>query len=130
MNDTHGHECGDEVLVALVRLLKGRVRSTDTLARWGGDEFVVVCQDTALHDAARLAGNLRASIETTPLVGSIGVTASFGVAALADDAVSGMFRRADEALYAAKRGGRNQVEVSAAAVIPEAVAGATAGRPG
>ncbi len=119
VNDTHGHECGDEVLVALVRLVKGRIRSSDTLARWGGDEFVVVCQDTALHDAAHLAVKLRATIEETPLVGSITVTASCGVAALAEDTVSEMFRRADEALYAAKRGGRNRVEVSAAAAEPE-----------
>lgn len=112
VNDCCGHEAGDQVLVALVRLVRSRIRSSDTLARWGGDEFVVVCRDTALQDAATLARNLREALERTPLHETQPVSASFGVAALGDESISDMFRRADEALYEAKRAGRNMVVVS------------------
>jgi diguanylate cyclase (GGDEF)-like protein len=112
VNDACGHDAGDEVLTALVRLVRSRIRSSDTLARWGGDEFVVVCRDTALQDAATLARNLREALERTPLHPTQPVSASFGVAALGDETVSDMFRRADEALYEAKRAGRNMVVVS------------------
>jgi diguanylate cyclase (GGDEF)-like protein len=112
VNDTCGHEAGDAVLVALARTVKSRIRSSDTLARWGGDEFVVVCRDTALQDAASLARNLREAFESSPLHESCPVSASFGVAALGDETIADMFRRADEALYEAKRAGRNMVVVS------------------
>jgi diguanylate cyclase (GGDEF)-like protein len=111
VNDACGHDAGDQVLVALVRLVRSRIRTSDTLARWGGDEFVVVCRDTALQDAATLARNLREAVGRTPLHETFPVSASFGVASL-DESISDMFRRADEALYEAKRAGRNMVVVS------------------
>jgi diguanylate cyclase (GGDEF)-like protein len=112
VNDSCGHEAGDAVLVALARLVRGRIRSSDTLARWGGDEFVVVCRDTALQDAAALARNLREALERNPLHESYRVSASFGVASLGEESIADLFRRADEALYEAKRTGRNLVVVS------------------
>jgi len=122
VNDICGHEGGDQVLVSLVRLVCGRVRSSDLVARWGGDEFVVVCRDTALQDAATLARNLREGFEREPLHETCPVSASFGVAALGQETISAMFRRADQALYEAKRTGRNMVVVSR-----EAAAALTAG---
>jgi diguanylate cyclase (GGDEF)-like protein len=112
VNDTYGHDAGDAVLVNLARLVRDRIRSSDTLARWGGDEFVVVCRDTVLQDAASLARNLREALVQSPLHESCAVTASFGVAELSGESISDMFRRADEALYEAKRAGRNMVVVS------------------
>jgi diguanylate cyclase (GGDEF)-like protein len=117
VNDSRGHTAGDEVLIAVVRLLRGRIRSSDTLVRWGGDEFVVICRDTALQDAATLARSLRDTLGKTLLLDRVPITASFGVASLAEDSISNMFHRADKALYEAKNAGRNMVNVNSPATL-------------
>ncbi|HUH39574.1 MAG TPA: GGDEF domain-containing protein [Castellaniella sp.] len=113
VNDVHGHLVGDEVLVGTARILKANTRATDTVGRWGGEEFLIVVPNAGLSDAARLAEKLRSSIEAHdfPTVGKM--TASFGVTCFeSEDDVVTMISRADMTLYAAKRAGRNRVELA------------------
>lgn len=113
INDTFGHEVGDQVLVAIAGLLKLHLRYTDTLGRWGGEEFIIIVTDTTYTASYELAKRLCQAISNHPftLVGSI--TASFGVAlSLPEDSVESLINRADKALYQAKRQGRNQVAVA------------------
>jgi diguanylate cyclase (GGDEF)-like protein len=110
VNDSFGHHAGDAVLVALAEILRERVRGSDVAGRWGGEEFLVICPDTDLSGAAQAAETLRRRIEgfAFPRVGQC--TASFGVAAyLPGDTSASVGERADQALYAAKAGGRNRV---------------------
>ena len=114
VNDTYGHDAGDEVLRAVAQRILGNIRSFDMAARLGGEEFVVVMPDTPPEDAMAAAERLRAKIAESPLaiVGGrpICVTASLGVAAsVRDDESAALLKRADQALYVAKRDGRNRV---------------------
>jgi diguanylate cyclase (GGDEF)-like protein/hemerythrin-like metal-binding protein len=133
VNDQYGHPAGDQVLVATARLLSTRVRESDFVARWGGEEFAVIASVTDAAGAARLAEKLRALMEVTHLGPAGAVTGSFGVAEMRpDDTVESLLERADEALYAAKAGGRNQVRcgeawVDMAAVVAAEVEGGEAG---
>lgn len=111
VNDSYGHEVGDEVLVASVGRLRAAVREADVLGRWGGEEFLLLAPATDHADACALAERCRQRIAEAPLTThGLAVTASFGVATLGpgDDARAVM-RRADLALYAAKREGRDRV---------------------
>ena len=113
VNDRYGHPAGDLVLVELVRRVRPHLRAPDVLARWGGDEFVVMMPHTALTDAMRLAERLRelAAAEPFPQAGT--VTTSIGVAELqADESLDEWLERADRALYEAKSGGRNTVRAA------------------
>ncbi|GAB6043743.1 GGDEF domain-containing protein [Endothiovibrio diazotrophicus] len=113
VNDGHGHPVGDQVLVELAGLLRENVRETDTVGRWGGEEFMVLCPETDLEEAAALAGALRRVVEAHPFPVVGRQSASFGVAACRPgDPVDAVVRRADEALYAAKARGRNRVETT------------------
>ena len=110
VNDKYGHSVGDEVLVNLSKLIQGMIRNSDSLVRWGGEEFVVLCDDTAIQNAQFLAEKLRTSIEKADLIKQQKVTCSFGVAEMiAGEDPKKLFERADKALYAAKEGGRNRV---------------------
>jgi diguanylate cyclase (GGDEF)-like protein len=111
VNDTHGHQTGDEVLVGIANLLKAGARQIDVVGRWGGEEFLLVCPDTDADSAKAVAERLRQAISTHafPAVGQ--KTASFGVATLqAEDSITALIARADKALYQAKAAGRNRVE--------------------
>ena len=111
VNDSYGHQVGDQVLVAVAGLLAGHIRAMDILGRWGGEEFLIVCPNTDLEGVGALAEHLRARLaeQSMPTVGT--KTASFGAAAWrAGDSVESLVARADQALYAAKEGGRNRVE--------------------
>ncbi|OYT92156.1 MAG: GGDEF domain-containing protein [Burkholderiales bacterium PBB3] len=111
INDTHGHQVGDSVLVAVARVLESNIRKSDLLGRWGGEEFLLVCSGT-LDDAIALAEKLRLALQrqSVPRVGT--VTASFGVSAYrVGDTSQTLIGRADAALYVAKATGRNQVSV-------------------
>lgn len=113
VNDTYGHHTGDSVLVQLARILEGELRETDTLGRWGGEEFMVICPESGLADTATMAERMRLAImdHLFPLVGR--VTASFGVAAYqTEDEAHSLITRADDALYRAKHKGRNRVELA------------------
>jgi diguanylate cyclase (GGDEF)-like protein len=114
VNDAHGHHIGDEVLRWLSRLVMAQARETDFVARYGGEEFVVIMPSTRAADAFRFTQRMVKIIAATPFrwgQKSIKVTISAGVAALTSDVTNEeeMIRRSDEALYAAKKGGRNRV---------------------
>ena len=111
VNDTYGHQVGDEVLKTMVAILHGRVRLSDTLGRWGGEEFLIICPHTTLESAMQLAERLRRHVAEIqfPEVGQ--KTASFGVACYREgDQAEDVMKRADDALYRAKENGRNRVE--------------------
>ncbi len=110
LNDIHGHAMGDKVLVELSTLITGNIRSSDRFARWGGEEFLLVCRDSELSETKALAEKLRMLIMKHEFHDGTQVTASFGVASIkVDENLESLFKRADEALYQAKRTTRNRV---------------------
>ena len=112
INDRHGHLIGDQVLIEVTRRAQSRLREIDILARWGGEEFVVLLQHTHREDATKLAERLRAHLAETPVPKVGRVTASFGVAEWRpSDNLDQWIKYADDSLYTAKRQGRNQVVV-------------------
>ncbi len=115
VNDTYGHQTGDDVLQHVARRLAESVRGSDVVARWGGEEFAILLRNCALGEAIIAAEAIRARISSSP-VGQVSVvTASIGVAELrADEGLSSWLSRADSALYEAKRAGRNRVRSSPA----------------
>lgn len=114
VNDSLGHEMGDQVLVEVGRRLTANLRETDALVRWGGEEFVIVLRHCRLAEALHLTGQLRSIIADEPYDGSGRITLSAGVAELeqADD-VTAWLARADAAMYEAKTAGRNTVRPAA-----------------
>jgi diguanylate cyclase (GGDEF)-like protein len=113
INDTFGHQVGDEVLQRIAQLVAGAMRTTDVVARWGGEEFVVLMPESDEAAARQAAEKVRGLIHDTPFNTVGQVTCSFGVAQWhAGEDGTGLTSRADEALYAAKRNGRNRVEVA------------------
>ncbi len=116
VNDTYGHATGDLILKAVTRTAKIHIRDSDTLCRWGGEEFLILLTDCNLEQAETVAEKIRRNIETDRSVvhsgQSISITASFGVTQLRDeDTLSDIIIRADGALYAAKDNGRNRIEL-------------------
>jgi len=110
VNDKFGHNVGDGVLVDLANLLTRRVRQTDRIFRFGGEEFVVLARNTLLADAMQIAEQLRVQIEIELNDPEGALTASFGCAQLrADESLEDWFVRADKAVYQAKQQGRNCV---------------------
>ncbi|PCK08691.1 MAG: GGDEF domain-containing protein [Alteromonadaceae bacterium] len=109
VNDTYGHDVGDEILKGLANVLQTNTRENDTLARWGGEEFLLVCANTNNKNALKVAEHIRKALEDAHFHNDMQITASFGLATLADESIDSLFKRADEALYQAKENGRNQV---------------------
>ena len=110
INDTFGHQAGDHVLIEIASRLRRSLRGSDMVARWGGEEFVVLLRDCALPDALRLAEDIRAAIAELPFGAMGSLTVSVGVAeARASEDLTTWLERADQALYRAKRSGRNEV---------------------
>ena len=121
INDTHGHDAGDDVLREFALRIKRSIRGIDLACRCGGEEFVVVMPETDMAVGAMVAERLRRRIAADPFViqqgaGSVPVTISIGIAALRgkDDSAAALIKRADQALYRAKRDGRNRVVPEAA----------------
>lgn len=111
INDLHGHLTGDQILRGIADLVAGRTRSADTVGRWGGEEFLIICRETSRADAVAVATSLRLAIAEAEFVEGLRCTASFGVAGYrAGDAAETLFARCDRALYRAKKRGRNRVE--------------------
>ena len=114
VNDQFGHRAGDHALTLVANIIRSRIRATDFCARFGGEEFVLVLWDVDGPTARRIAEQLRAFVESCGcnFQGQhIALTASFGVTSMvAGDTADSVIQRADEALYAAKRAGRNRVE--------------------
>lgn len=116
INDTYGHSTGDEVLVAFASLAQGVLRHGDVIARWGGEEFIMIFPNTpqvkAVDALERLQSALASGITTT--AGSVSVSFSAGVASFqGTESLQTIVHHADEALYRAKEGGRNRIELAA-----------------
>ena len=131
VNDNHGHAVGDEVLCQVAERMSLSIRTVDMLARFGGEEFVVLMPDTPIHLAEIVAERLRKSVADSPFetaVGPLTVTVSVGVAEATGSAetVDSLLKRADDALYAAKGSGRNCVVVATEAEPATAVGGGSA----
>ncbi|WP_220270506.1 sensor domain-containing diguanylate cyclase [Halomonas sp. DQ26W] len=110
VNDDHGHESGDKVLITLVTRMDTMLREADRLGRWGGEEFVVLATGTTARGAEELAERLRHEVAESHFEEVGRVTVSIGVAACrADDTVKTLVKRADQAMYRAKTLGRNRV---------------------
>jgi two-component system, cell cycle response regulator len=129
VNDAHGHPSGDAVLVEAAARLKHSLRASDVLARYGGEEFVAILPDADRDTALEIAERCRAALADAPIRLSSGqrvtVTGSFGVAVLGPHAgpaaareATGLLRRADRALYAAKHAGRDRVSIAPAGDEP------------
>jgi diguanylate cyclase (GGDEF)-like protein len=121
INDTHGHQTGDEVLRSVAGVIQSQLRASDTIARYGGEEFVVLLPQSEMHHARQIAERIRRSIEENQFKGHSGqaikVTLSIGLSMLPAELPSGetqqqaerLIAAADQALYQAKNGGRNRV---------------------
>jgi two-component system cell cycle response regulator len=121
VNDTYGHDIGDEVLKEFAGRIAANVRGIDLACRYGGEEFVVVMPDTDVAFACSIAERLRQTVEANPVKvsrapGALNVTISIGIARMEGegDTAEALLHRADQALYRAKRSGRNRVVADAA----------------
>ncbi|MBB3564244.1 two-component system cell cycle response regulator [Rhizobium sp. BK512] len=121
VNDTYGHDGGDQVLKEFATRVRSTVRGADLACRYGGEEFVVVMPDTSPEVAAAVAERLRAAIESTPFLlkssgETLNITASFGISSRISSVITPdqLMKQADLALYQAKNTGRNRVVASAA----------------
>lgn len=118
INDKYGHGVGDIAIKRLVEVISGRIRAVDILCRFGGEEFVVLLQGTAVDGAVAAANDLRALVEGSRILPEGSVTISIGVCEVSPgDTLDQWFKLADSALYLAKRRGRNRVETATKAVV-------------
>jgi two-component system, cell cycle response regulator len=119
VNDSHGHDIGDEVLKEFASRIAANVRGIDLACRYGGEEFVVVMPGTGVDDASQAAERLRSAVEATPYTSGPGscsrLTVSIGVACREQHlgTPEALLHAADLALYAAKRAGRNRIQIAA-----------------
>ncbi len=110
VNDTYGHQIGDTVLVEMAKIFKTFIRNTDIVGRWGGEEFVIICPEASESDMLKLSENIRKKIEKHQFSYVGRKTASFGVSSYrTGDTVKSLTKRVDDALYDAKKNGRNKV---------------------
>lgn len=108
VNDEHGHPVGDRILIQLAQVLRSNTRNTDTLGRWGGEEFLLIIENCDRQQAKVLAEKLRHAVAAFTFHDGIHVTISLGVASHHQgDTASSLMQRTDQALYAAKANGRN-----------------------
>lgn len=116
VNDSYGHASGDDVLRVLAKLAVGQLRDTDCIVRYGGEEFLAILRNCSVKDGAIIAEALRREVEKVPLItqaGAIEITISIGVSEWTQkDSFQKAFNRADQAVYVAKRNGRNRVEIA------------------
>ncbi len=110
INDTYGHAFGDKVLRHIARLLRKQLRNEDIALRWGGEEFGIFVK-APIEDAKKLAERLRKAVENSPVEG-VKITASFGVGEYKGEDPKEFFEKVDEALYRAKKMGKNRVETA------------------
>lgn len=118
INDTYGHDVGDQVLQSLSKVVIKCIRTADMAARFGGEEFVILLPETDLLSATVVTDRIRKMVEITPFkvehgIGNLNLTVSIGAAQLRKgESASQLLKRADEALYKAKSSGRNQVQLA------------------
>jgi diguanylate cyclase (GGDEF)-like protein len=117
INDTFGHQVGDDILKEMASVIQREVRDVDILARYGGEEFAVLLPQTALRQAEAVAERIRLAVEDTEFQfsgGNIRLTVSLGVAAYPESAIDSqteLVQTADAAMYEAKKAGKNQVKI-------------------
>jgi diguanylate cyclase (GGDEF)-like protein/PAS domain S-box-containing protein len=110
-NDSYGHQTGDDILITIAKLIQEQLRTNDTFARFGGDEFIILLPNTAAAAALQTAEKIRGIIESCKASPAEKITLSMGVAEyIADETIADWIKRADDALYLAKRSGRNCVK--------------------
>lgn len=110
INDTYGHTVGDNILISFANMLKTTIRETDKVYRYGGEEFIIIANNTRLEKAGKLAEHLRETTERTIRVGNEPVTVSIGITEVRkEDTETSWLDRADQALYKAKKFNRNIV---------------------
>jgi diguanylate cyclase len=114
INDTHGHESGNRLLQHLVRCIREQLRGSDVMARFGGDEFIVLLPETSNKGALEMAERIRKAIEVSRFdvrSGDTNITVSLGVASYPEDGgnLDVILDKADKAMYRAKQAGRNRV---------------------
>ncbi len=114
INDTYGHPLGDEVLKNLANIIRGTVRLSDVICRYGGEEFLIICPDMDIEVASKRAEVLRSKVEQYILPIAGGITVSVGVATFPrhGNTLEKVIEKADEALYKAKKAGRNRVVIA------------------
>ncbi len=114
-NDTHGHQAGDDILQLLSAIMMDSIREPDTLARWGGEEFIVIAPETGITESCRLAEKIRQAVEQhnfpnaakQPL-GKVSLSVGIASRSKLTDSAERLLRFADDAVYAAKDSGRNR----------------------
>lgn len=112
VNDTYGHNVGDEILKAISQILVDNVRKTDVVSRWGGEEFVILCNNIDSHQAVCLAEKIRQILNEAVFEVCGNISCSFGVSTFQkEESIESLINRADEALYISKHSGRNKVTV-------------------
>lgn len=112
INDTHGHNVGDSVIIQITQTLVKNLRNIDIVCRWGGEEFVILLPTADMDNAALLAEKLRSYIEDLKVERVGKITASFGISSVVEgDDLKSVVNRADEALYLAKKSGKNCVKL-------------------
>lgn len=113
INDNYGHNAGDQLLKEIAQLLTSSFRKTDTIIRWGGEEFLILLPNTDTNTTQKLTLQLRDTISSMNFIGTVTRTASFGIATIIEnESLDSAIIRADEALYLAKNNGKNRVEVA------------------
>ncbi|WP_158539090.1 MULTISPECIES: GGDEF domain-containing protein [Psychrilyobacter] len=111
INDIYGHNIGDKVLSEISKLLKENVRSTDSISRWGGEEFLIVAANTNLQETMKFSEKIRKKIEEFDFTKAEKITVSIGIAEYrTGETFNKLYERADKALYSAKGKGRNRIE--------------------
>lgn len=111
INDSYGHDMGDEVLISLVKLVKEQIRKYDHLVRWGGEEFIIIARTTSLQSLLQMTQKIRIEIANHKFKAIPNLTCSFGIAIhQEEEPIKLTITRADEKLYEAKESGRNQVK--------------------
>ena len=115
INDSKGHNVGDEILKIISKIFKNNTRSIDTISRWGGEEFVILLPNTNVREGEILAEKLRSTLENSTEIQHIltyKLHASFGVTSYKEsDDIDSFTKRADEAMYMSKKNGKNRVTV-------------------
>ena len=110
INDTFGHQAGDDALIHIAETIEPLIRQTDFFIRWGGEEFLILCPETSIAGTAELAERLREAVAAKPAPGSTTITLSIGVTGYRpEDTQDSLLGRADKALYVSKERGKNQV---------------------
>jgi len=110
INDTFGHPTGDKVLIEMSQFFKESIRHHDTLGRWGGEEFLILCPNSTQNDALSVAERIQKKLEKGIFSTNQHHTVSIGIATLSlDDTPYTLISHADEALYKAKHKGRNTI---------------------